>query len=259
MALKRKLNKSGWEALKAELKAEYKEVDGEYVLDTEGDEDVSGLKSALGKEREARQLSDKKYKALFDKWEGLDPEEVRSLLEKMDTDEDAKLLKAGKMDELVNRKAEKAISEANKKMTAAQKQTEAVIEENKMLRQGVVDNAIREAASKAGIHAHAVDDALFRGRAIFAYDGGNVIQLEDGKPKLGKDGKTNYGPSEWLEGMKETAPHWFPVGNGGGGSLGDRGGGGGSGKRVVKRAAYDAMSPMERDKVAKDPNVTFAD
>jgi len=97
----------------------------------------------------------------------------------------------------------------------------------------VLDDAIRSAAAKAGLHQHAIDDALFRGRAMFTLDdNGQAVQLDsEGSPVIGKDGKTPFNPNEWLESMREQAPHWFPAGASGSGSgNGSKGGGQGSGK-----------------------------
>lgn len=108
--------------------------------------------------------------------------------------------------------------------------------------QRVLDEQIRAAAATAGLHRHAVDDAMNRGRAMFRLDDdGQAVQLgEDGHPVLGKDGKTPLGLAEWLDGMKVTAPHWFPANaSGSGGGSGERGGG-------IHRQDRSLMTPAEK-------------
>src|SRR3972149_11838102 len=86
----------------------------------------------------------------------------------------------------------------------------------------VLDNSVRAAPIAVGLHAPAVDDVLLRARAIFSLsDEGEAVQFdEDGETiVLGKDGKTPFSPREWLESMKQKAPHWFPAGGSGGGSM----------------------------------------
>jgi hypothetical protein len=63
-------------------------------------------------------------------------------------------------------------------------------------------------------------------------ENGNAVQLDgDSQVVIGKDGKTPFNPAEWLDSMRESAPHWFPAGASGSGSGNDkRGGGSGSGK-----------------------------
>ena len=101
------------------------------------------------------------------------------------------------------------------------------------------------AATKAGIHQHAIDDALLRARSMFRLnDDGQAVQFDqDGNVVIGKDGKTPFTPNEWLDGMKETAPHWFPAGNSGGGV-------GGNSNKGQKRD-LSALSPRERLKAAR--------
>src|SRR4051812_38434222 len=85
--------------LPKDVQALYAEKDGKLRLDGVEIEDTSGLKSALDKEREARKLADKALKDLTKKFEGLDADELRKLLEKLGGDEEAQLIKAGKIDE----------------------------------------------------------------------------------------------------------------------------------------------------------------
>jgi hypothetical protein len=109
----------------------------------------------------------------------------------------------------------------------------------------VLENHIRAAASKAGVHQHAIDDALARSRSIFRLnDEGDAVQVDaEGNVVVGKDGKTPFQPGEWLEGMKEQAPHWFPAQNAGGGANGKQAAGG---SKTVKRSDFDAMPPNEK-------------
>lgn len=55
--LKRKIDKAAFDALSADIKAVYSEVDGAYVLQAEGD-DVSALKAAKEHEKVARQAAE---------------------------------------------------------------------------------------------------------------------------------------------------------------------------------------------------------
>ena len=110
-----------------------------------------------------------------------------------------------------------------------------------------LDSEITKAATKAGLHAVAIDDALLYARSIFSLDDqGNAVQLgEDSKPVLGKDGKTPFTPLEWLEAMRETKPHWFPATATGGGARPNGGTGGG---KTMKRSQFDALPAKERAK-----------
>ena len=220
-----------------------KQADGKYKLDFQV-EDNSGLKSALEKEREDRKKAERAMKDLAATWEGLDASEVRKLLEKLGGDEEAQLIKAGKIDEVVNRRTERLRAAHDKALKDAATKAEKAEQRAKKFSDRVLDNHIRAAATRAKLHEHAVEDALFRARTIFSLnEDGDPVQMRDGEVVRGKDGKTPFTPSEWLDSMKESAPHWFPAGNSGSGA---GGGGKGGGGKVIKRAQFDAMSEADR-------------
>jgi hypothetical protein len=249
-ALAKSIDKAAWEKLAKDVQALYTEKEGKYVLDVEGEEDVSGLKSALDKERKAAKDAAKAHSDLQKKFEGIDADEVRGMLEKLGGDEEAALIKAGNVDKVVEKRMAKAQQAHEKALQQAQAATEAANNKAAKYAQQVLDNHIRAAATKVGLHANAVDDALFRGRTLFALDDeGNAVQLKDGEVVMGKDSKMPFSPGEWLEGMKESAPHWFPAGGSGSGASGGKGGGNG---KVIKRAAFQSMSPVEQANTAKE-------
>lgn len=241
------------DGLDAALHAHYtKGADGKFRLDAEGVEDVSGLKSALQKEREGRSTAEKALKA----FDGLDAAEIRSLVEKFANDEEGKLIKEGKIDLVIQKRTEKVIADAKKQIEAAQQAAAAAEEKAKKWSTRVLDDNLRAAATKVGIHSHAIEDALLRGRQLFTLDDdGNAVQMKDGTVVLSKDGKNPFAPTEWLETMRESASHWFPA-QSGGGSQGNRSGAGGGAKKTVTRAIFDTWTPdRKRDFTVKEGGV----
>jgi len=226
-------------------------ADGTFRLDAEGIEDVTGLKNALSSERKSRKAADDARNAQAQEFEGLDPVEARNVLSKFASDEERKMLKDGNLDAVVEKRLEKLRGDFEKKLKASNEATDAALATKQRWLDRVRDSHLREAAAKAGLHDSAIDDAIFRGRSMFTLDdSGAAVQLEDGLPKLGRDGKTNFSPPEWLEGMRETAPHWFPSTGSGGGSPQTNGRGPGTQAKSLKRADYDAMPPQEQAKAA---------
>lgn len=233
------------------IKGLYVEQDGRFVLDADIP-DVSGLKSALEKERKAARDAESRRKAFEDKYSGVDPDKYAEMLKKFEEDENSKLT----IEERVVKATEKAVAAARKDSDAYKAQAEAEHKRALAFQGRVLDDSIRAAAAQAGLHKHAIDDALFRGRVMFTLDdSGNAVQRDaDGNIVIGKDGKTPFSPSEWLESMRESAPHWFPAGASGSGSNGG-GKGGGVGKPKAEwtprekseyiekhgRAAYEAL------------------
>jgi len=218
-------------------------------------EDTSGLKTALEKERDAvkaAKLAAKQAVAdAMKPFEGIDPVKTKALLSKFDNEEEAALIAAGKVDEVIARRMAKHTAAQQKLLDEATSREKAAQETANTFKGRVLDNHIRAAAAKAGLHPFAVEDALLRARALFSLDAkGEAVQLgADGEPVLGKDGKTVFTPAEWMDSMKEVAPHWFPAGGSGGGANGS---GGGSGKgKTMTRAAFEALSFAERAQVVK--------
>jgi len=83
------------------IKSLYVEHDGKYRLDIEGgfktNDEITGLTSALNKEREARSRLEKQVK----QWEGIeDPQKAREALETLKNLDSKKLIDAGKVDEV---------------------------------------------------------------------------------------------------------------------------------------------------------------
>lgn len=229
------------ESVPEALREQYVEANGKFRLNVEGYEDPAGLKSALQKEREAAKTYEKQVKA----WAALgkSPEDIQELLRKQQELEDKELIDSKQFEQLFEKRTERLRSEYEKKINDATSAAEQAAQRAKAYEARVLDDAIRAAAAKAGIHQHAIDDALYRARSMFALDdNGQAVQLgEDGRPVLGKDGKSPFTPLEWLEGMKEKAPHWFPATASGSGA----GNGGGGGKNMPANLT-DAKTKEER-------------
>jgi hypothetical protein len=214
------------------------------LIDAAVAETTTGLKTKntelLGKLREQ---GDK-----LKTFDGIDPVAVRNILKRFSDDEEAALIAKGEIDKVLERRTERMREEMGRKLTEAETKALAAETRSKAYEGRVLDDAVRAALAKAGLHPHAVDDALLHARIMFSLDDkGNAVALgEDGKPVLGKDGKTAFSPTEWIEGMREKKPHWFPASASGGGA-----GGSGGGPRAVNKPASQ-MSTAEKAAYIKD-------
>lgn len=226
-------------------------ADGKFHLSAEGVEDVSGLKSALTKERKAREDAEKAAKETAKQWEGLDAKEVRDLLTRIDGDEELKLIREGKHDEVFTKRSEKMRAEHQKQIERLQNEHKVALENaNKRTQQyerRVLENHIRQAAIEVGIHQQAVRDALIQGGAVFVLDdNGNAVQKrEDGTVVIGKDGKTPFSPKEWLESMRPESPHWFPASGSGTGAFQSKSTNG-SGQKTMTRSDFSKLTPAQQ-------------
>lgn len=181
-------------------------------------------------------------------FDGLDVEELKSFHAQFKDSEDLKLIKDGKIDEVLARRNEKFLANVEKERKAALDALEAEKAKNSKFAQRVLNDSIRAAAINAGVHKHAIEDALLAARLDFTLDDeGRPVQIKDGEVVLGKDGKTPFGPDEWMAQRVETKPHWFPSSNSGSGDPDRRSGSGG---KTIRRAAFDALSATEKSKIA---------
>lgn len=239
------------DAVPEAVRSLYVEQDGKFSLAVNGLPDTKGLKSALEAEREAAKVAKKAAADLAKKYEGIDPEKTRAMLARFDNDIEAKLMAEGKVEDVIARRTERLRQEMEKQLEGEAAKVAQANERAAKYEQKVLDNAILAAVTKVGIHKSAIEDALLRGRNLFRLsEDGSAVQLgSDGKPVYGKDGKTLFGPDEWLEGSKEWAPHWHPAGNSGGGASG---GGSNSGAKTMTRAQFEKQTSASRQAFLRD-------
>ncbi|NAW35005.1 NAD(P)-dependent oxidoreductase [Halomonas alimentaria] len=175
------------------------------------DEEVGGLKSKRDELLEAQ----KRLKSQLGEYSDIDVDKARKLQQVLEEDEEARLIAEGKADEVVNRRTKAMREEFESKLEQAQTQASA-------LRDRALSDEIRREAAQAGVLPSAVDDILLRARSQFTVDEAGQLAARDGV--LGKDGEP-LGTGEWLNALKEQAPHLFPQPKGSG-APGSNGGGG---------------------------------
>lgn len=214
------------------------------IIDARVAESVTGLKAKneelLGKNAQ--------YRDQVKQFEGVDVAKYREFQERLDKDEDARLLSEGKTIEVINKYTERMRKEHETKLAETLGLVEAERLRGKKYEQAVLDNQIRAAC--VGMHPSAIEDALLHGRQYFSLDAeGRAVKLDaQGRPELGKDGSSPFSPAEWIESQKETKPHWFPATSSGSGSAGATGSSGAG--KTITRAKFDALSPMDKRTVA---------
>lgn len=207
--------------------------------------EITGLKSKneelLGKNKE--------FQTKLSTYDGIDVEQYREYKDRIDKDEDAALLAAGKKDEVINKHTERMRAAHDAKLVEKDQAIEQANARAKKFERAVLDNQIRQACTD--MHKSAVDDALLYASQFFQLDAeGNAVKLDaQGRPEIGKDGKTPLSPAEWIESLKETKPHWFPASSSGSGSGGAAGAGAGTGQTIT-RAKFDALTPTDKATIA---------
>lgn len=139
----------------------------------------------------------------------------------------------------------------------AAKATEATTWKNKydqldgLYKTSKVDNAFNSLATDPafGLNPQALPDVLARARSIFEVQtDGSLLPKKNGEIIRGEDGVTPMSPSEWIKGLQKEASYYF-LKSTGGGAAGDTGGGG-SKFGGLSMEEVNALSPMERLKLA---------
>lgn len=176
------------------------------------DQQVSGLKAKntelLGKIKEQGDN--------LKRFDGIDPDTVKGMLKRFENDEEAKLIADGKIDEVINKRTERMRGDTDKQLKEANTRVEKAEAFANKFRARVLGDEIRSAAGKAGALSSAQEDLILRAKGIFQInDEGQAVAVdEDGNPIMGKDGRTQLSPIEWIESLKESAPHLFPAASG---------------------------------------------
>ena len=232
MALKAKIGEEEFQTVPESVRGFYKKSGDSYLLDAEGVEDVSGLKTALEKERESKKAAERAAKELSARFGDLDPDEAKRALAKLHELEDKNLLDAGKVDELVQKRTERMRldHEAQIKKYAQELESERT-EKTKLsgrLSEVLIDSGLREAAVKAGVKATALLDLQLRGRNIWKLKEGQPVPVrDDGSVVFGKNPQAPMTMDEWVASLQTEAPHLFETNKGAGSEPTNRGATGG--------------------------------
>ncbi len=206
---------------------------------TQIEEAVTGLKS-----KNAEILNEKKIlQDSLKKFDGLEPKIAKTAVEFYEKNKDAEFLKDGTVNELIDKKVsqltsdfEIQINELTTNLENAKKHGDSY---QKLFEAKVIDDGIRDEAIKAGMLPTAIEDAVLRGRSIFSLDENKQIEARDADGKLAVIGDKNkkvLTTKNWIEGLKETSPHYWPSSEGAGAF------GGGAGPEGDKLAKLEAAA-----------------
>lgn len=219
-------------------------VDPQNDLQEKIDKAVNEAKAGL-QAKNAELLG--KLKAASDKakqFDGLDPVALKALKDRLDQDDDSKLLAEGKKNLVIEKYTERMRAQHELDLQAERDKTKAEAQRADAWKSSVLDNQIRAVTN--GLHKGAIEDALLHARNIFTLDAkGNAVQLDsEGFAVLGKDGKTPFSPAEWIKLQEELKPHWFPMTTSGSGSNNARDAGGVG--KSIKRADFENLSAYDQ-------------
>lgn len=205
------------------------ESDGRWKLQAEGVEDITGLKSALDKERDDRKAAKAALKELSDKIGDVDIEAALVALGEKQKG-DLKKMSPEAYEQAVTAEVDKRVSKMRADLETDRDAWKGKAEGlGGKLHAALVDTGLSAAATAAGVTAEAASDAMRRGREVFGLsDEGEVIAKDKkGDILYGSDGRTSLTPEEFMKGLRDTASHLFGKNTGGGAGQQQRSGGAG--------------------------------
>lgn len=214
------------EEIPAEHLSLYAEREGAWVLNVEGAAD----KAKLDEFRKNNTALLKQIDDLKKRFEGIDPEQVRTLAEEKRLLEEAQQLKAGEFEKVLEARVKGAKADFDKQLSVVASERDAL---NARLTAIQIDQGVIAVATKRGLRPTALPDLTARARSVFKLANGVPTAFEaDGQSvRVGKDGVAPMTVEEWTDALAAEAPHLFEP-NAGGGAAGN--GSGGVGNRTVK-------------------------
>lgn len=195
-------------------------------------DDSSALKDEIARLRNhnSKLLDEKKQiQASLKKFEGIDPENVKKMMSVLDSNEEAKLLADGKLDEVVNKRTEKLRIDYEKlKSDFAEYKSDSEKRDSAWKQKyagKVIETELRREAERAKVVPEAIDDVISRARGIFSLDEDGKIEARDSDGNIVTVKKKALNPEVFISQLKENAPHFWPKSQGAGASGGTGNGG----------------------------------
>jgi len=249
MALKFKVTSR--EEIPVEHQSLYLERDGAFVLDAEGVVE----KAKLDEFRNTNLALKKERDELKQRFEGIDPEEVRKLAaEKQKLELQQQGHKPEEIEKIVEGRIKTLRGELEKQVSGLTSERDQL---NSRLTAIQIDQGVITVATKRGLRPTAIPDITSRARSIFKLVNGAPQAFEaDGQSvRYGKDGVTPMTLDEWVDSQVADAPHLFESNSGGGAAGNASGGSGGSRKQKnpFRRETWNLTEQMKLQK--SDPQL----
>ena len=183
-----------------------KREDGKFILEVDGLVDKSKLD-------EFRTTNVKLMKDL-EKFKDVDPVKYTELMTEHRKIQEKEWIEAGEIDKVVEQRVTQMRTDFETREAGYKTNAQVMTAQLEKL---LIDNNVREAATKMGVRPTAVDDVLLRARTMYKVKDGNAVPFNaKGEIVYGKDGTSPMAISDWVESLKGTADHLFTPSSGGG-------------------------------------------
>ncbi len=239
MALKYKFKTK--DEIPAEHLPLYAEREGAWILDVDG----AVEKTKLDEFRTTNVSLLKERDDLKKRYEGIDPDAVKALVDEKRQLEEAQQIKAGEVEKVVENRIKGVKADLEKQITTLAGERDSLTARLTSIQ---IDQGVLTVATKRGLRPTAIPDITARARSIFRLVNGVPTAFEpDGKAlRYGKDGLTPMTLEEWVDAQVSEAPHLFEsnAGGGGGSATSQYGNGSGGGSSA---ASHRGRNPFKRE------------
>lgn len=156
----------------------------------------------------------KDMETLSAKFDGIDVDGYKDMVKQQQAMKDKKLISEGKIDELLEERTKTMREKHNQELEKIQGLNGTL---NKQLETLVIDNAVRDSATKAGVVDTGIDDVLLRSQSVFSLKEGKAVPHDrEGNVIYGEGTSEPMSVNEWVKSQMEVAPHLFKSSNGSG-------------------------------------------
>jgi len=223
----------------AETKKKVVELTTSIVTETI-DKEITGLKSKNSELLDEKKKLQMKHEEFASKFKDIKPEDALEAYALVNSEEGTIFRQGKKLEELVEIQTSGMKKDHQAKMDEAAKRIkeheDKALKWERKFRDKVVEEIIGAAAIEAKVLPAAYEDVVMRGKNIFRMSEDGDVEARDMQGNLLKVGDLIATPKNWVEGLKDSHPHYWP-GSSGGGFSGSGGGSGDSLDDQILRAA----------------------
>ena len=186
----------------------------EVEVKTYSEDEYNSVKGKLDEFRGNNVKLMKDMETLSAKFDGIDVDGYKEMVKNQQDMKDKKLISEGKIDELLEERTKTMREKHNQELDKIQGLNGTL---NKQLETLVIDNAVRDSATKAGVVDTGIDDVLLRSQSVFTLEKGKAVPHDpNGNIIYGEGTSEPMSVQEWVKGQMEVAPHLFKSSNGSG-------------------------------------------
>lgn len=157
-------------------------------------------KRAIAEELKVAQESAKKF-------EGLDVEKIRTMIDAVNQSDEAKLLSEGKIDEVISARTSSVKNAYEQQFVEKDQEIESLNQRNtklqNMYESKLIGDAIQAEAIKQGMMPEAIKDAIRSSGGVFKIG-------DDGNIQAAKADEFINSPERFIKSLKETSPYYWP-------------------------------------------------